>query len=249
VRDSTRERLDTSLRPQVIGLVVVLAVLTTLAAPSPARAARPNIERVFVSAGDDGRLRFRIAFAAPVALDPDDTVQVAIDADRDYATGVDGLEYSLDWTGSVALLTAVDGEQVESHPSSLRFTRTGTSAGSSAVTFSIRAAAIGSPPRFDFYVFIEKDGDLDEAPSHVVFSAGSKPWTYPKHDEAARDAYPPETYVDGSDFTLSERGLVFVAAVGGVLLGIGAIVAAIGVSVQRSRGRRKGAPPPTGEAA
>jgi hypothetical protein len=77
------------------------AVVAALLAPV-ARAERPNIERVVVSRSDNGVLTFRIFFAAPVIVDPDDNVQVAIDADRDSGTGVDGLDYSLDQTGPLS---------------------------------------------------------------------------------------------------------------------------------------------------
>src|SRR4029450_9191517 len=57
----------------------------------------------------------------------------------------------------------------------------------------------------------------DEAPSHVLFSAGSLPWTYPKHAVAA--TYPVETYQDGSDLTLDGRPEIVISAIVGIWLG------------------------------
>jgi hypothetical protein len=71
--------------------LLLLATLA-LAAPPLADAARPDIERVTVSRDEDDRLRFKLFFADPVIVDPDDQIQVAIDADRDPGTGVNGLD-------------------------------------------------------------------------------------------------------------------------------------------------------------
>ena len=236
-------------------LIVLAAVVAALIAPSPAYAERPNIERVVVSRTEDGRLTFRIFFANPVTVDPDDNVQVAIDADRDSGTGVDGLDYSLDQIGPLSfgaeqatLLTAVDGEPVASEPPTLRFSCKAAGYGFSCsnVAFSVPASVIGDPRRFDFYVFIRVEGELDEAPSHVLSSAGSAPWTYPKDAEPATGTpYPVETYVDGSDFTVSERGGVFLAVAVGGLLGVGAIVGLMGWGVQRLRSSRQGPSQPS----
>lgn len=235
-------------RAHVIGFVVVLAALAALVAPTAALAERPNIDRVTVSRDGNDRLRFSIFFAKPVIVDPEDQIQVAIDADRDRGTGVDGLDYSLDQAGPLTgadqamLLTAVDGEPVTSRPPELRFSHEAAGYGFSAssVTFTVPASLIGDPRRFDFYVFIRVEGELDEAPSHVLFSAGSAPWTYPKDGEPdAGAAYPADVYVDGSDFTLSERGWLLLVVVGGVVLGVGAILGVSGWSVQRLRERRR----------
>jgi len=167
-------------------LLVCVATVGALAVPARASADRPNIEHVTVSRDGEGRLSFRIDFAGSVIIGYTDHVQVAIDSDRDPGTGVDGLDYSLDWSllddeDSFTLLTAVDGEPVESNPSGLQFSRTTASGtqgfGSFSVVFSVPASTIGSPRRFDFYVFVRADGMLDEAPSHLFFSAGTSPWT------------------------------------------------------------------------
>jgi hypothetical protein len=236
-------------------------VLAALLVPAPALASRPNLERVTVSRSADQRVTFRIEFARPVELRHDTTVQIAIDADRDPATGIDGLDYSLDWTETVlssadvkipdelegelrdmiirlgesySLLTAIDGEAVESHPHSLKFSHNGD-----LVTFSIAAADIGDAQQFDFYAFIEQGGALDEAPSHVLFSAGASPWTYPQDGIPARDdSYPTQTYEDPTDATLSENTPLFLVVVGAVLgavLGIGALLAIAGWGVERYR--------------
>jgi hypothetical protein len=248
---------------------LLLVAMLALAAPPLADAARPDIDRVVVSRDGDGVLRFRIAFGSPlVAPDEDANVQVAIDADRDYSTGVDGLEYSLDksggWFGdpfavvddpddndpyiddpaSLALLTAVDGEPVESHPRRLRFSHEGNAwpDGIRSVTFSVPASVIGDPRRFDFYVFIRSEGHLDEAPSHVLFSAGAAPWTYPRDGTpAASEAYLTETYFDNPDVTLSERPGLFIAVVVFVLV-FGGLLAVGGWGVQRLRKRTASRP-------
>jgi hypothetical protein len=224
-------------------LVVSATVAAVLAAPAPALAERPNIERVAISEDGQGRLTFRVILARPVILDLDDTIQVAIDADRNGGTGVNGLEYSLDWTGySTALLTAVDGRPVESHPSTLRFASTGNPrpVAFSTATFSIASAAIGDPEQFDFYVFIERDGDIDKAPSHVLVSAEAAPWTYPrKGRRVPGKPHPAEVYVDGSDFNFSERGFAFVTVIAAPVLGLGGIFALLGFGVERLRRRRK----------
>jgi hypothetical protein len=237
-----------------------------MAVPSYALADRPDIDRVVVSRDGEGVLRFRISFGSPlVTPDNEANVQVAIDADRDSGTGVDGLDYSLDksggWSGDpfvvvpdlddadsfvddplwLALLTAVDGEPVESHPRRLRFSHEGNGwpDGIKSVTFSVPASVIGDPRRFDFYVFIKTDESLDEAPSHVLFSAGTSPWTYPKQDAPeVGDAYPVETYVDGSDITLKERPGVVIAVIAAGVLIIGAVLAVAGWWVQRQRSRK-----------
>jgi hypothetical protein len=214
-------------------------------------AERPNINRVIVSRSDDGILAFRIEFAKPVIIDPDDTVQVAIDADRDSGTGVDGLDYSLDIYGpvsfplgeSLSLLTAVDGEPVTSHPRALRFTReVGKETygfGSSSMTFAIPAALIGDPRRFDFYAFIRVEGDLDEAPSHFLFPPRYFPWTYPKQEAPPRGgAYPVATYEDGWDDTIHERPGLLLAVGAASLWAICGLLALGWWGVQRLRGRR-----------
>lgn len=241
-------------------LVIVLAALLV---PATASAARPDLERVVVSRTPDQRVTFRIEFAEPVELRHDTTVQIAIDADRDAATGIDGLDYSLDWRESVVseadvtimgevddalrdtitdwtkpyvLLTAVDGEAVESHPRSLTFSHDGD-----VVTFSIAAADIGGTERFDFYAFIEQDGTLDEAPSHVLFSAGAMPWTYPRDEvPAARQPYPTQVYDDPTDTTLSEApvGVLVVGAL--AVLAVGGVVAIVGWSFERHRRTHRG---------
>ena len=246
----TFDRRTPSLRWR-IALVLLLTTACALAIASTADAARPDIDRVTVSRDEQDRLTFRIFFASPVGLDPDDQLQVAIDADRDPSTGVDGLDYSLDQSGSLIgvdddrLLTAVDGEPVTSNPPELRFDYEPAGFGftASSATFSVPASLIGDPARFDFYVFIRVDGDLDEAPSHVLFSAGALPWSYPREGEpGAGRAYPVETYVDGSDATLSERPRLVLVVIVGLLFGIGALLAVGGWSVQRIRARKRSGP-------
>jgi hypothetical protein len=238
------------LRLRVAGCAVLLTAIASMVAPAVSWAARPDIEQVVVSRDEGGRVTFRVDFAAPVVLGVGGQVQVAIDADRDVATGIDGLDYSLDWSfGSASLLTAVGGEPEPSYPPSFRVTKEGDDFLPSGMTFSIAAADIGDPKRFDFYAFVEKDGELDEAPSHVVVSAGSAPWTYPTNGAPAPgEPYPTETYVDGSDFTLSERGGLFLVIVVGGMLCVGAILGLGGWSVERWR-KRKHAPPTLDDAA
>jgi hypothetical protein len=251
----------------VIGRFLVIVLLAALFIPATASAARPDLERVVVSRTPDQRVTFRIEFAERVTLRHDTTVQIAIDADRDPATGIDGLDYSLDWTETVvsgagisipeevedalrdtitdwtkpyALLTAVDGEAVESHPRSLTFSHD-----DEVVTFSIAAADIGSTERFDFYAFIEQDGKLDEAPSHVLFSAGAIPWTYPRDGvPAARQPYPTQVYEDPTDTTLSEApaGTLVIGLL--VVLAVGGVVAIVGWSIERHRRTHRAEAPP-----
>jgi hypothetical protein len=223
--------------------------MLALAAPPLADAARPDIERVIVSRDEDDRVTFKLFFAEPVFVESDDQIQVAIDADRDPGTGVDGLDYSLDQSGALfagedfaALLTAVDGKPVASYPDELRFDydegALGYGFSVSSVTFSVPSSLIGEPARFDFYVFIRVDGELDEAPSHVLFSAGDLPWTYPKgRAPDAGDAYPTETYFDNSDFTLSEQTGPFIGVIVASLLVLGGLLAVGGWGVQRLRKR------------
>jgi hypothetical protein len=106
------------------------------------------------------------------------------------------------------------------------------------VTFSLPSSVIGDPARFDFYAFIRLDGQLDEAPSHVLFSAGALPWTYPKDGTPdVGEAYPTETYFDNSDFTLSEQSGPFICLVVGFVLAVGGLLAVGGWGVQRLRKR------------
>ncbi|HEX4745523.1 MAG TPA: hypothetical protein VFU99_01465 [Gaiellaceae bacterium] len=247
----------------MLGRLLVVVLLGALLVPATAAAAPPNLERVVVSRTPDERVSFRIEFAEPVALRHDTIVQVAIDADRDAATGIDGLDYSLDWRESVVssadlsipedvakelrdaltdltkpyvLLTAVDGEPVESHPRSLTFSHA-----DDVVTFSIAAADIGGTERFDFYAFIEQDGELDEAPSHVLFGAGAVPWTYPRDGaRAGRQPYPTQVYDDPTDTTLSEAPAATLVVGALVLLAIGGSVAIVGWSLERHRRAQRG---------
>jgi hypothetical protein len=228
--------------------VFLLVATLALAAPPLADAARPDIERVTVSRDEDDRLTFKLSFVDPVIVEADDQIQVAIDADRDPGTGVDGLDYSLDQPGPLyrgeddaTLLTAVDGEPIASNPPELRFDYEEANDYGffvSSVTFSLPSSVIGDPARFDFYVFIRVDGQLDEAPSHVLFSAGALPWTYPKDGTPdVGEAYPTETYFDNSDFTLSEQSGPFIGLVVGFVLAVGGLLAVGGWSVQRLRKR------------
>lgn len=246
----------------MIRRLFVIVLLATLFVPATASAARPDLERVVVSRAPDQRVTFRIEFAERVTLRHDTTVQIAIDADRDPATGIDGLDYSLDWTESVlsgadisipddvedalrdtitdwtkpfALLTAVDGEAVESHPRSLTFSHDGD-----VVSFSIAAADIGGTERFDFYAFIEQDGKLDEAPSHVLLPAGAMPWTYPRDGApAVGQPYPTQVYEDPTDATLSEAPLGVLVIGLLVVLAVGGVVAIAGWSIERLRRARR----------
>jgi len=136
------------LRPMTFGLrafLLIGVVVAALGYPSYAGASRPNIDRVVVSRSEDDRVTFRIFFAQPIIVSLDDTVQVAIDADRDRGTGVNqGLDYSLDLSfREPALLTAVDGQPVESHPSTLRYSEQADPDGYGfsdlSVTFSVPA--------------------------------------------------------------------------------------------------------------
>lgn len=159
----------------------------------------------------------------------------------------DGLDYSLDEAGPLfrgedgaTLLTAVDGESVASSPRELRFDYEEAGYGFSAksMTFSVPASVIGDPARLDFYVFIRVEGQLDEAPSHVLFSAGLLPWTYPKDGTPdVGEAYPTETYFDNSDFTLSEQPGLFIGVIAVFVLVVGGLLAVGGWSVQRLRKR------------
>jgi hypothetical protein len=232
---------------------LLLAATLALAAPPLADAARPDIERVTVSRDEDDRLTFKLWFVDPVTVEADDQIQVAIDADRDPGTGVDGLDYSLDQLGPLfpgedfaTLLTAVDGEPVASYPPELRFDyEEALDYGFfvSSVTFSLPSAMIGDPARFDFYAFIRVEGQLGEAPSHVLFSASALPWTYPKDDTPdVGEAYPTETYYDNSDFTLSEQPGLFIALVVAFVLAVGGLLAVGGWGVQRLRKRNAGRP-------
>jgi hypothetical protein len=41
------------------------------------------------------------------------------------------------------------------------------------VTFAVDAAEIGCPREFDFYAVVKEGDEFDEAPSHVLISAGA----------------------------------------------------------------------------
>jgi len=175
---------------------LVTAILASLVIAVPARAADANIDKVVVSRGFDGVIQFWLECAEPVTLDDGTTVQVAIDADRNPETGIDGIDYSLEWTGHPSLLSAVDGETVRSRPESLEVEHDGD-----VVTHSIAAEDIGSPDRFDFYTLVEQHGHRDIAPVNVLFSAT---WTYPRSEVPAGEQYPAGTYEDLTDWSLPE---------------------------------------------
>lgn len=228
---------------------LLLAVTVALALPAAANAERPNIDRVTVGRDHSGVLTFRIHLARPVILDPDDTVQVAIDTDRDHVSGVHGLEFALDHTGmsalgTSALLTAVHGKPVESHPPALRFTsdeKGPFGLASSSMAFSIPASAIGDPHRFDFYVFARVDGEMDDAPQRGLLSHAF--WTYPKKREIrAGETYPVETYNESPDTNslhFPEHSGLVIALVAASLFGAGALAAFVGWGVEQRR-RREG---------
>ena len=215
------------------GAALAAATLAALLLAAPGTAADANIDKVVVSRGFDGVIQFWIEFAEPITLDDGTTVQVAIDADRNPETGNDGIDYALDWTGSASLLSAVDGEEVESRPDSLGFEHDGD-----VVTLSIAAEDIGSADRFDFYAFVKQHGHTDIAPVHVLFSAT---WTYPRSEVAAGEEYPAETYEDVVDGSLSEGDWDLLVYVIGGVFALGAVVAVVGWSVERYRKRKHAA--------
>lgn len=232
---------------------LVPAVLAALALPAASSAAsNPNIDTVTVARTHSGTFSFTIAFQTPVRLGAGTRMQVMLDTDRNFATGIEGSEYALDYSSpsegeapAAALLTAHDGDAEESAPSSLAFTSTGRWA-----RFDIDAAALGSPSRFDFWVFVEENGEVvDTAPTHVLFSSSASPWTYPPHDEVPAGAdYPVETYTDLTDTSLTGSGsfpwvpiLLGVAAVG-ALVGIG------GWAYEKLHGRTPPGPKPAAAA-
>jgi hypothetical protein len=248
----------------LIASVALVAALVLFTSGGP----RPGIDRVVVDETVGGRLRFRVLFAAPISLYPSETLQVLIDSDRDggFEYGLDWsgsdrvrAQYEREFSGSPSLLTSVKGWYVKSHPPSLRFSYDGTrirrrvDVGGflgfplsqrqrglhvSSAAFSIAASALGDPHRFDFIARLDDEEGEDLAPSHVLVSASSQPWTYTVDE--------PKTYTDLTDFTLEERGSGFVTIVGGSILalgfGVGAVVAA-GRAFQTRRARRHPAAP------
>lgn len=209
----------------------IAVALTALAHASAGEAGDANIDTVVVSRSADDVISFSIEFAEPVALDNDTQVQVAIDVDRNSDTGVDGLEYSLDWQRYASVFKAVDGEELEIEPESLEFAHDGA-----VITFSIAARDIGFPDRFDFYTFIEQGGHSDVAPGHVLFSAM---WTYPSDHVPPGEPYPTETYDDLTDLSLAEGDWESFALIAGGVLILGAILALVGWSIERYRKRRR----------
>src|SRR5206468_5588328 len=128
---------------------------------------------------------------------------------------------------SAALLTArgsssTEGDASVSRPASLHFSSTPGTA-----RFRIAAADIGGPSSFDFWVFVEKNGELvDTAPTHVLVSSPSEPWTYPKGaTPAAGGRYAIERYEDTSDTSLTESRIPWRLILLGLfgLFGLGAI--------------------------
>ncbi len=230
-----------------LGSLVVLA-LAAAAWPAGASAGgSTDIRTVVVSRDSVSLLTFEIRFAGPVHFDSGTKLQVMLDTDRDPSTGIEGAEYALDYSATdggkpeAALIQAIAGETF-ALPLAL------FEAGPRSATFQVLADAIDSPRVFDFWVFIEQDGDLvDNAPSHVLVSTHSQPWTYPKSGDApSSGVYPTQTYEDISDGGFETANLPWKWILIGVagIAGLGALLGFGGWTFERMRGRGETPPPP-----
>jgi len=226
-----------------LGNLIVLALAAAVAWPATSAASgRPNIEKVVVSRDRTGILTFAVRFASAATLDADTKLQVMLDTDRDSSTGSEGAEYALDYSSPTgvldptsSLLASGEGD-FSARP---QFTETPRSA-----TFRISVDSIGDPGVFDFWVFVEVNGDLVEtAPTHVVVSTYAQPWTYPKDGApGSGQPYPTATYEDFNDTSLETSDIPWLLIVFGII-GIGGLLGLGGWAYDRRRGNRD-APPP-----
>ncbi len=233
-------------------LLVLMLVVGAAWAGTAAAAGRPDIETVVVSRDQAGMLTFVIGFAAPARLDAGTKMEVMLDTDRDSSTGIEGGEYALDYSSPghgeapyPSLFTARNGDSVDSSPHSLVFSSTPRSA-----TFRISVYDVGDPDVFDFWVFVEQNGDLlDTAPTHVIISTYAQPWTYPTGGAPSPgQAYPVDTYEDLADGSLETSNLPWLTILL-VLIGAGAVLGIGGWTVDRIRKRRRPPPAPVVAAA
>ncbi len=227
-------------------LVSALSVLLVAAWARQADAAgRPDIRAVTVARDQAGSLSFLIDFSGAVTFDARTKLQVMLDTDRDSGTGIQGAEYALDYSSesrldrpTAALLTTRNGETLRFYRSRLTFSSSWRTA-----MFTVPVSEIGDPARFDFWVYVQRDGEVvDNAPTHVVVSTEDAPWTYPKGDPpVAGHAYPVETYDDLSDTSLVGGGSFPWLPVVLVVAGLGAAVGLGGWAWERLH--RKTPPP------
>jgi len=233
-----------------LGLLLLSVLVLGAAWPgSAASAGSTDIKAVVVSRDSASILTFVIQFAGPVSLDNATKLQVMLDTDRKSSTGIQGAEYALDYSAyrgsepEPSLIHSIDGKGYTS-PTPPRFWT-----GPSDATFEVPTSNIGDPRVFDFWVFVERNGDLVEtAPTHVLVSTYSQPWTYPKDGASAPGAgYPTQTYEDISDTSLETTNIPWKWILLGIV-GLAALLGFGGWTFERIRGRRGGtspvAPPP-----
>ena len=205
---------------------------TSLAAGSP----RPDIRQVEVSVVGDAVL-FRIVYAKPAQLPSTAVLDIFLDADDDRSTGDEGFEYAADYsrgTAGTAYVSLFRGADNELRPDGLRFVHEARSS-----TFTVPVEALGFPASFDysfaFYVLIEVDGELaDSAPTHVLISTAAQPFDVDASKLLTNDHL---TFEDLADSTPAEDSAALLWVVGAVL-GVGALLALAGWTVERLRRNR-----------
>jgi hypothetical protein len=167
--------------------VTFVGLLVALLLASAAGAAEHHITRVQVSnSSTEPSIRFEIDLAR--AVDNDTRLRVSIDADRNPATGANGIDYALDWTGPNAILLEADGRTVrKSSGGSLSY----GGQGETRVSLWVTHPDIASWGSFDFYVFIDRSTAPPQHWSKFPLTAGTTRWRYP--DDGDADSFP-DTY-------------------------------------------------------
>lgn len=160
--------------------------------PAGDSGAAPDITAVALSNDDAGTITFRVELPNRSEPATGFMLLIAVDADANPATGLDGVEYLIGADGDVAILSRWNGSDFEfSMPASL------TSAyANSGVTVSINRADLGGTSGFLFAVIVSEDGvDFDYAPDLFMWPyelGPTSPDAPPPPDPMPPPAPPPD---------------------------------------------------------
>jgi hypothetical protein len=175
------------MRTCMILLAVALATVVVAAAgaaggqrwadPRDDAAAAPDITDVSATSDDAGTITIEVSVANRMVLDPEDELDVAIDADRQPATGDRGIDYVVGvYSGTTPFVMkwSDDAEDwVDVAAPSYRYAWT-----NGVATYTIDRRDLGWTAGFELFV-VSWDGAGDE-PNDYAPSTGDR-WTYSLH--------------------------------------------------------------------